>query len=66
MKCPQCNAWSQVLRTKNNQRRRECANGHRFSTQEVVIEDTPHGGDRHSAAFKQRKEACLNVTSERR
>jgi transcriptional regulator NrdR family protein len=42
MKCPQCGAWSLVKETKKSptfgyMRRRECANEHRFSTQEVVI-----------------------------
>ena len=42
MKCPQCGAWSLVKQTKNSPtfgytRRRECANEHRFSTQEVII-----------------------------
>lgn len=36
MKCPHCGAWSTVLDTRNTRRRRECANGHRFATVEVV------------------------------
>ncbi len=39
MKCPHdsCGAWSRVLSTRNLiTRRRECANGHRFTTTEVV------------------------------
>lgn len=37
MKCPHCNARSRVLATRNlTERRRECENGHRFSTREVV------------------------------
>lgn len=42
MKCPQCGAWTQVkeTRTKKNEnivtRRYECANLHRFSTEETV------------------------------
>jgi transcriptional regulator NrdR family protein len=39
MKCPICNAWTEVLRTDGTRRRRECANGHRFTTQEVVVPD---------------------------
>ncbi|CAB4136578.1 hypothetical protein UFOVP312_20 [uncultured Caudovirales phage] len=41
MKCPRCNAWSEVLETRikedNTKRRRyECANLHRFTTIEFV------------------------------
>ena len=37
MKCPKCNAWTLVKDTRGTRRRRECANGHRFSTTEVVV-----------------------------
>jgi len=42
MKCPECGAWSLVKETRQSPtfgqtRRRECANEHRFTTQEVVI-----------------------------
>lgn len=42
MKCPHCNAWSIVVETRKSPafgyiRRRECANEHRFTTQEVAI-----------------------------
>lgn len=44
MKCPHCNAWSDVLETRTRtdetkRRRYQCANMHRFSTNEHVIED---------------------------
>jgi transcriptional regulator NrdR family protein len=44
MKCPECGAWSNVIETRKTLlfgyvRRRECANEHRFTTQEVVIPD---------------------------
>jgi transcriptional regulator NrdR family protein len=44
MKCPICDAWSTVRETRQNKRlgyirRRECANEHRFTTQEVVVKD---------------------------
>lgn len=35
MKCPECKAWTVVLATRKEYRRRECANGHRFWTVEV-------------------------------
>jgi len=42
MKCPECGAWSIVKETRQSPtfgqtRRRECANEHRFTTQELVI-----------------------------
>jgi transcriptional regulator NrdR family protein len=42
MKCPECGAWSLVKETRQSPtfgqtRRRECANEHRFTTQELVI-----------------------------
>lgn len=41
MKCPRCGTWSTVLDTRpgehlTTRRRRECANGHRFTTLEVL------------------------------
>ena len=40
VKCPTCNAWSIVKDTRNQvTRRRECANGHRFTTKEVCIDN---------------------------
>lgn len=40
MKCPKCGVWSSVLETREStnyttKRRRECANGHRFTTVEL-------------------------------
>ena len=42
MKCPTCGAWSLVKGTRESptfghMRRRECANYHKFTTQEVYI-----------------------------
>ena len=42
MKCPICGAWTVVKEARessvfNYRRRRECANGHKFTTQEVVV-----------------------------
>lgn len=36
MKCPECKERTQVLRTDGSRRRRECVNGHRFTTVETV------------------------------
>lgn len=51
MKCPECEAWSEVLLTRMRDRgykyrRYQCANGHRFSTKEVVTEFRPSGRSR--------------------
>ncbi len=37
MKCPQCAAWSSVKETRDIRRRRECANGHLFTTNEIAV-----------------------------
>ena len=44
MKCPECGVWTVVKEARESKiygykRRRECANGHRFTTHEVVIPD---------------------------
>lgn len=52
MKCPTCNAWTTVLLTRDARRRRECANGHRFYTEEVAIADPPRGGARRAVPVK--------------
>lgn len=56
MKCPQCNAWTEVrvkeTRTRIDgtiRRNYECGNMHRFNTVER-IETAQHGGDRRSVA----------------
>jgi len=43
VKCPQCKAWADVLETRGRphnekHRRYECANHHRFSTKENVVD----------------------------
>ena len=43
MKCPECGVWSEVVESRRPKtdnylyRRRECANGHRFATHEVIV-----------------------------
>lgn len=37
MKCPVCGTWTNVLDSRNGRRKRECANLHRFITQENVV-----------------------------
>jgi hypothetical protein len=38
MKCPECGAWTLVKETRNGtKRKRECANLHRFWTQESFV-----------------------------
>lgn len=39
MKCPECGVWTRVLETRQGVlRRRECANGHRFNTEEKITD----------------------------
>lgn len=42
MKCPECGAWSSVLETRDRgsftHRRHECANLHRFNSEQRVVE----------------------------
>lgn len=46
MKCPQCGAWALIKETRTKKtenvvtRRYECANLHRFTTEEKVKNDT--------------------------
>ena len=47
MKCPTCGAWTRVLRTEGDMRRRECGNLHRFTTCEVVTIDDASTRDLH-------------------
>jgi len=37
MKCPTCGTWTSVKETRGTRRRRECANEHRFTTEETVV-----------------------------
>lgn len=41
MKCPVCGAWSVVKEVRETttryRRRRECANEHKFTTEEIVV-----------------------------
>jgi transcriptional regulator NrdR family protein len=41
MKCPECNAWTEVLETRGPWRRRQCANLHRFNTLETQTKIGP-------------------------
>lgn len=55
MKCPICNVWVRVVETRsgpNNTKRRryECANLHRFTTVESVV-DTPTMTPKEKAAL---------------
>ena len=37
MKCPVCGTWTSVKATRGEIRHRECANLHKFTTQESVV-----------------------------
>lgn len=53
MKCPQCGAWTDVLETRSPRRRRECANGHRFTT--IELPDTEANAHLAEQAIKREK-----------
>jgi transcriptional regulator NrdR family protein len=62
MKCPTCGAWSTVKETRESKlfgfrRRRECANEHKFTTQEIVIPEED---------IKQLCQANLDAANEKR
>lgn len=48
MDCPKCGAWSEVIETRLKKdkvsRRRECGNGHRFTTYELAVKGTVTDG----------------------
>jgi transcriptional regulator NrdR family protein len=57
MKCPECGAWSLVKDTRESptfglMRRRECANYHRFTTQELIIAPEEIYHERKANALK--------------
>ena len=45
MKCPRCGGSSRVLETRGYQRKRQCPSGHRYWTDEVVIESVADAQD---------------------
>lgn len=44
-RCPECGAHTSVLSTRGTRRRRECFEGHRFSTEEAVVESVTRKAD---------------------
>lgn len=56
MNCPTCNAWTDIKDTRNKgdyvQRKRQCANGHTFTTKEIVVPSKKHGGSTKDRAIK--------------
>lgn len=63
MKCPECGAWSLIKSTRESDslgytRRRECANYHRFTTQEIIVPE-------EVIKEKQRQAALTNIAKGR-
>ncbi len=60
MNCPICKSWTTVHITIRKdtyvQRTRECGNRHKFTTEERVVSNRTHGGDRKSAKAKEKIE----------
>jgi len=66
MKCPTCNAVSFVLETRELiNRRRECFNGHRFTTREVFVRPvekrSAKGDDRSPKGNTCRRRGCTGT-----
>ena len=64
MNCPECGAWSVILETRSSttryRRRRECGNGHKFTTEEITVSPETikqEGRDRFNAIRKKRVES---------
>ena len=60
MKCPECGAWTVIKDTRKSEnfgyiRRRECANYHRFTTQETVV-------PKEAIKERQREAALTNLS----
>jgi len=69
MKCPQCDAWSLILETRSSpiryRRRRECANGHLFTTEELVVPDEQIEQERSERLKKIRAEEVKRIQSKK-
>lgn len=70
MKCPECGVWSSVVETRDSsmlgfRRRRECANGHRFTTQEVVVTEEAMEQKQRDRLDAQRKQMVAIRESKR-
>jgi transcriptional regulator NrdR family protein len=59
MKCPVCGVWTAVKETRGIRRRRECANEHKFTTEEFVIPEEVLRERRIKNLKQNRKEALL-------
>jgi len=64
MNCPECGVWSVILETRSSttryRRRRECGNGHKFTTEEIVVPQEQiktERTDRFSAVREKRVES---------
>lgn len=69
MNCPECGAWSTVIETRSSpvryRRRRECGNGHKFTTEETIVppeqlekearERFEHARQQHVESFRKGK-----------
>ena len=70
MKCPVCGTWTIVKEAREStvhgyRRRRECANEHKFTTQEIVIPDEVLKKERRDR-LKANRESVVAVRQSRR
>ena len=57
MKCPECGAWTLIKETRESptfgfRRRRECANYHKFTTQEILVPQEAIAEERRKTILK--------------
>ena len=60
MNCPKCGAATVVQQVRGGRRRRQCVAAecrYQFHTEEHEVPALGHGGDRHSEAFKDSRNA---------
>ena len=69
MECPHCGAWSLVKETRSSptryRRRRECANEHSFTTEEVVVPQEQIETERAERVQSYRKKHVESVRASR-
>lgn len=69
MECPHCGAWSLVKETRSSptryRRRRECANEHSFTTEEVVVPQEQIEAERSERLQSHRKKYVESVRARR-
>jgi transcriptional regulator NrdR family protein len=61
MKCPRCQTQSKVLDTRGHERRRECEDGHRFWTKELVVREVVRAERDYKRDYKPLREKAREL-----